>query len=151
MDTLQEEIETGLNVVNSKATDTVSDQVIPAMDKLIDKITPAISTLSQKLETTAEHLWMVLVKQSYNEAAGHMVIVIFTFVVIYAIFQCTKLWQKGIEKKGWSSDGWVGIIIVRILLPIAGTLISTPNLIYMVQKLFNPEFYALQTIMRYIK
>ena len=89
MDTLQEEVEAGL-----AKTSEIADQVVPAMTKFIEKIEPAIATLSDKLGTTAEHLWIILVKQSYNHSIGNAIIMIFACIGLYISFYGTGVWKK---------------------------------------------------------
>jgi hypothetical protein len=146
MTTLQEEVEAGL-----AKTSNVSDQIVPAIDKLIDKISPAISSLSDKLGTTAEHLWTILVRQTYNDAISNMIHIIFTCITLYMTFYATNIWYKKIKNDGWSSEG-IGVIIgFRIFVSLVSLMIITENIIGFTQRLVNPEFYALQTVLNYIK
>jgi hypothetical protein len=142
MDTLTTEVEAGLAKTN---------EIVPAMAKLIDKITPAITALSQKLGTTAEHLWIILVKQSYNIAIGNGVIIIAAFLGLYVAWRLTNVWQKKIVDDGWNKEGWGGIIAVRIVAGVVSILVITTNTLNMVQRLINPEYYALATVLNYIK
>jgi hypothetical protein len=146
MDTLTTEVEAGL-----AKTSGMADQVIPAMSKLFDKMSPAIATLSEKLGTTAEHLWIVLVKQSYNLAIGNAVIVIFACMAIFVAFHMAKVWQKKIVDDGWNKEGWGGVIAIRIIVGIIGLIVITANTMNMIQRLINPEYYALATVLNYIK
>ena len=135
----------------SKVNDGIADQVVPAMDRFIDKISPAIAALSEKLGTTAEMLFGVLVKQSYNYAIGNLIIIIFASIGLYFAFYGANIWKKKIVDEGWHKDGWGGLIAIKISASIIGTIIITANTINMIQKLINPEFYALHTILQYIK
>jgi len=146
MTTLQEEVEAGL-----AKTSSVSDQIVPAIDKLIDKISPAISSLSDKLGTTAEHLWTILVRQTYNDAISNMIYIIFTCIALYMTFYTTNIWYKKIKNDGWDSDG-IGVIIgIKIFCSLVSLVIVSENTIGFIQRLVNPEFYALQTVLSYIK
>ncbi len=135
MNTLTEEVETELS-----KTSEIADQVVPVMAKLVEKISPAISTLSDKLGTTAEHLWTILVTQVYNQTVGNAIILVFTFITLYGIFYCTKGWKD--------NDASITFKICGCTIAI---IVSCINIINMVQKLINPEYYALRTIMNFIK
>jgi hypothetical protein len=137
-------------MAKEKVVDAISDQVVPAMDKLVDKISPAIATLSDKLGTTAEHLWVILVKQSYNHAIGNAIIVMFAIVGLKAAFYGANIWKKKIEDDEWHSDSWPGVVVIKIAGSVIGTLVIGTNIVSLAQKLINPEFYALQTILKYI-
>ncbi len=130
--------------------DKLEEHVMPVLDKLIEKIHPAIESLSDKLGTTAEHLWVILVRQSYNNAIGNMVIIAFAIIGLCLAFKGANIWKKKIDEEGWDKDGWGGIIALKIVSSVVSTIVITGNVTCCMQKLINPEYYALQIILNYI-
>lgn len=145
MSKIEEGVEAGL----SKAGE-VSDQIVPAMAKLVEKLGPAITTVSHKLGVGAEHLWTVLVMQSYNQAIGNGVIIIFSIIGLFISYHGANAWKKKIVEDDWNDEGWGGVIAIRILAAVVAMLVVTANSLHLVQKLINPEYYALQAILKYI-
>jgi hypothetical protein len=142
---LQKDVEAGL----VKAGE-VTDQIIPAMSKLVEKLGPAIATVSHKLGVGAEHLWTVLVKQTYNLAIGNGVIILFALIGLTAAFYGAGVWQKKIEKDDWSTEGWGGVIAIKAISGVIAIIVIATNSLNLVQRLINPEYYALQAILKYI-
>lgn len=142
---LVKDVEAGLEKAGE-----VTDQIVPAMAKLVEKLGPAIATVSHKLGVGAEHLWTVLVKQTYNLAIGNGVIILFALIGLYASFYGASVWQKKIEKDDWSTEGWGGVIAIKAISGVIAIIVVATNSLNLVQRLINPEYYALQAILKYI-
>ncbi len=116
-------------------------------DKYLGKTTEYIDQFAAKLGTTSEYAFEILVKQQV--AAGISGIVFFAVVMILSIIGTiisTKMHFR-LKTNYEYCDGWLaGIIIgfVIILLALAG-------LLYNVRLIMNPEYYAIQDIVNFIK
>ena len=58
--------------------------------------------------------------------------------------------RKKIKEENLDNEGWVGVIAIKIFASVTSILVITTNTVYLVQKLINPEYYALRTVLRYI-
>ena len=58
--------------------------------------------------------------------------------------------EEKIENEDWSEDGWGGIIAIKIVALVISIIVITTNVYYLVLRLINPEFYALQKVLDYI-
>lgn len=111
--------------------------------------------LAQKLGTTVEHLWGVLVRQAYVEALGDAIIVI--ALALFGLW----LWRWALRFNERSEDDELtedekenyelatflsGVVVFATwIFLLFGRL---PDLF---TKLLNPEFWALQEIIKYIR
>jgi hypothetical protein len=104
--------------------------------------------LAEKLGTTAEHLWSVLIRQARIDAVTSIVLLVAT-----ASFLAVLLWLARFScKKGIDSindDGWIFATVVFAIgaIILAVTLIvQVSELGLIVSGLCNPEYWALKQI-----
>ena len=106
----------------------------------------AIEILANKLGTTSEYLWGVLLKQAPISAI--------TDLIQYAliIFACTfwikkvKTFADKISDGEWEETSWAWIGVVSVILGIfvVCAFLSFPNTFY---ALVNPEYWALNKLL----
>jgi RsiW-degrading membrane proteinase PrsW (M82 family) len=103
-----------------------------------------LQQLAEKLGTTVEHLWQVLIAQARVEAITHSIIFASLFVVIVA------LWAFLISKEFKDDDGDVVVVVCGFLA--GGTLlyflILCLEITNIVTGFYNPEYFALKQVLR---
>lgn len=110
-----------------------------------DKTLAALTELAQKLGTTAEYLWGVLIKQAPISGATDLICYVFLICACW-------LWARYVYKKTnsseWYSEGafcaWfsVGAIVLLSAFLILASLSTT------VAAFVNPEYWALKQILK---
>lgn len=122
-----------------------------------DKTLQALTALANKLGTTAEYLWSVLLKQAPITGVVDL-------LVMAAWVAAAAMWFKLVQRKtkkppateqdrypsaDWTDEvgiglAWASVVVVTILVAlIIGTNLSTT-----IAALFNPEYWALKQILR---
>lgn len=98
-----------------------------------------IEKLSEKLGTTSEHLWGVLMKQAPIDAAFSFIFMVALLVGLWFLWKLAKK----------ASDGMVymAFVLVCVIVAIAVFSLSYNTLI----GFFNPEYWALKEIMSSLK
>lgn len=95
-----------------------------------------IESLSEKLGTTAEHLWVVLVKQAPISAT--------TMAIFYLVFAAITLWTFFLTKKLIAKDSdWFPMWFLWgffMLVFIVGFAVDSPSIL---SGFLNPEYWAL--------
>ena len=120
-----------------------------------EKTLQALTTLAEKLGTTAEYLWSVLLKQAPISAATDL-------VVIAAWVFAVATWAKFVQRKtakpaatendrypsaDWSDDVGVGLAWISVFLSgLIVAIISGAYFSSIVAAIFNPEYWALKQI-----
>ena len=115
-----------------------------------EKTETLIRALAEKLGTTAEHLWMALVKQAPITAAVDLLVLIgwaaACFWVVKKVAQKTKEPSDGYAE--WRGEGaffaWAGAaMLCGLTLLIGGASLSG-----IVAGFVNPEYWALKEVMK---
>jgi len=119
-----------------------------------EEITSMLKTLAEKLGTTVEYLWEVLVRQAYVSAITDIIMLVL-FIIAGTLF-----WRfhKKCTDRGWYNGEYPEYIGVASIPMILGSvayfiwfiviLISIHN---MITGFANPEYWALQQILNQIK
>ena len=119
-----------------------------------DKTIQILNALAEKLGTTSQYLWGVLLKQA--PISGVVSLLSVSAIIIAAVLWCRFVKMKTTKplrteenhypSADWSDEGaelaWISVAIVILLASIA--TISGINSI--VAALFNPEYWALKQI-----
>ncbi len=120
-----------------------------------DKTLQALTALAQKLGTTAEYLWGVLLKQAPITGLVHLALLI--SLVVMAVWWTRVVIDKTTEKevKGfcypraeWESDEALGAWLSVALTVLHALFFVTTNLADTVAALLNPEYWALKQIFK---
>lgn len=115
-----------------------------------------LDVLAEKLGTTANYLWHVLVKQGLTEGIILTGLSIVCFVVAYKGYKLL-MWsfKEGPSSVKEGSDEWAGryifSAIVGTALTIVGICCGLSYMYYGLQWAINPEFYALEKLFETIK
>ena len=117
-------------------------------EKIYNDISGAIAVLAQKLGVAAEHVYATLVRQQIVEGIAAIAAIIAALIGICVVVILGKLCFK-LDNEGHE---WpvviIGCIAAVILVFSIGTLVISPSDIL---KLFNPEYYAIQEIIKMVK
>jgi len=110
--------------------------------------TELLNELAIKFGTTIEHLWSILVRQSYIDAGSLTAGSILFAIVTYKLFKWVKFNVS--EEEGsaeWCDEGqFFGFAAVAIVGGITA-LLGGSALQAILVALFNPEFYALKQLL----
>jgi hypothetical protein len=109
--------------------------------------------LASRLGTTTEYLWSVLIKQAPRSAISDLIMICIMVSVSYLswaflfkkyqkLFAPNDCYEYGIE--------YALSILVTAALMVATLAITLSNIENIISGLFNPEFWALQEILRKI-
>jgi hypothetical protein len=116
----------------------------------------AITALAQKLGTTSEYLWSVLIQQAYLEAGLSLINLIvwgiITFFVVKIVYLKTKTPLETDEdhypKAQWVEEGAVAAWLVSGVLILIAFIIISVEFNSLITALFNPEYWALKQIIK---
>lgn len=111
-----------------------------------------LSELAEKLGTTAEYLWEVLVKQAPVAGIGEVLSLVAGFVTLSVIsFVFLKLYKKYTEGSSYSigdGDVFVGMITFLVgMVWVAFFFISINSITNIITCFTNPEYWALKQIL----
>lgn len=136
-----------------------------------------IENLASKLGVAVEYLWTVLVKQQFAEGVTSLATVLINIIVVLLVLRyAPKLTKKLIDKQDELAEdrrknrtGYMGSDcvpsgaedfygIMRVVIPIASAIfviivlsVSLDCISVGVQKLINPDYFALKEILDAIK
>ena len=141
---------------------------------ILNRIQPVLAHLESKLGVGIGHLWAVLVKQQYIDGFINLFWIGIGVLLLYASWRFAKFIFKYIDKKKkevkenyeegnyedkdcWEDkrqdledrkQGWIAAIIVSV---IASFLLITFNGVDMINHFANPEYQAMQEVVRMLK
>jgi uncharacterized membrane-anchored protein len=115
-----------------------------------EQTTKLIEQLSQKLGTTTEHLWSVLLKQAQVSAIMNLILLIVIIVVGIVLYKLHKHFSKETSDYGNVYENneitqfimilsFIGWLVIMLFSPI----LSIKNII---NGFFYPEYWALMEI-----
>ncbi len=119
-----------------------------------DQLALTLVTLADKLDTTVEHLWQVMIDQAYISAMTDLALTVvwILLTIVATVFVCKKnvesadedgrKWPNGIEMIAYIVVAYMAISSVVMLVTIPDDIITA---------LYNPEYWALQQLMSLAK
>ena len=113
---------------------------------MTNEIAKALEALAQKLGTTSEYLWNVLMKQAPLSAIMDFVQYIIVVFACYFWIKNLKVFTAKILSNDWEEEHWIWIIVISLMLGIfvIAIFFSFPNTIYAI---INPEYWALNLLL----
>jgi hypothetical protein len=120
----------------------------------MNNIEVMLAELAEKLGTTIEHLWGVLLYQSFIFGiSASFISMIMLAILIGTFYYLKKVGNERRKKVDWECEydvdfltiGWVFFTIIAIVFPIV--ILVTFYEIF--TAFFNPEYWALQTILKH--
>lgn len=119
----------------------------------MEETVPLLEQLAAQLNTTVEFLWDVLVRQAQVYVISHIVWWVIFAVSIWPAVWASKWFMRIME--GDETDetaGWVFFIALLLWVVVfitgIGNLLATEEFL---TALLNPEYWALQQILEFIK
>jgi hypothetical protein len=130
--------------------DEVTDTISASTAKLIDGITPAMKALADKFGTTAEHLYIVLCKQSLVDGVGYLIISAICLLLLGGFIYAFKLlltkcqdWLCYHEK--------VACMVICAILATVCMMVGLTDMVLGMKHVVNPEYYAVKEVLKNIK
>lgn len=123
-------------------------------EKIYSDVKQGFSTLVSNLQGPAKHVYHVYIKQHYAE--GIMLIISWVIFFVIPLFFVLFLLFGGkdgdlLTDGGETPSGKGIILIVVAIMSIAGLIHFISTFGEGVQKLYNPEYYAIQDIIKAFK
>lgn len=113
-----------------------------------DQITILLQKLSEKLGTTSEYLWGVLIKQAYIDATISTVIFLIACLGCFLIF---KLHKKFSREEKYDEDFLPPAMVIGSFIWGLITIITFCTFVSDLSGFFNPEYKALRQILSSLK
>src|ERR1017187_7037314 len=111
------------------------------MKEISEELLKRLDVLAQKMGTTIDHLWQVLVRQAYIEAYLAIFWIIISAVIITV--SCRYILKSvEMDEEDPISAGRVTISITLGVLAVILFIVACCN-VFSIGYLFNPEYYAL--------
>lgn len=132
----------------------------------MDKIAEILKQLADKLGTTVEHLWGVLVSQAIISFWADMVfytiavviIIVGAKIIIGCVRRAQALWMEEVDNYYWHDSGkeakFNGNIAggaVTVIIVFIFSIASLAGIEDTITKRYNPEYYALQQVTKLLK
>ena len=132
-----------------QGVDSIKAHLVQYADSsLRQQIFTRIDLLGQKLGIAAAHIWAVLVRQAYAQAAMNIV----WFVIMLIGAHWIAKWARQIWNADHLEDGTGGFLAGMLVIGYSiAFLFATSAFIDAVGYLINPEYFAFNTIMSWIK
>lgn len=102
-----------------------------------------IEKLAEKLGTTAEHLWGVLVQQAYIDSVTKLTGIIFSFIILCAIL---ALFPK-LKRMDFIEEGDFYHYVVLILFAFVLICYASSEASIIIAGFVNPEYWALKQVL----
>ena len=124
-----------------------------------EQTTKLIEQLAQKLGTTAEYLWSVLLRQAPIDATIQLVQTIIVLLFGFVWWRIHKHFSKNVKSEhGYMESGYerheeiavVPMMIAGVVFAVA-LLICFANFDNIINGYFNPEYWALESILRRVE
>jgi hypothetical protein len=145
-------------------TKTVAD----VMDKAVDKISDVVGAMAQAINNVAPDVWRIMLKQQYAKAISEVVVPTVFGIILVVAWLCLRALRVRIKKadpdvtfckkneEGKSTDDptlYGGAAIIMWIIGVIfgfdalwfGNRLADSSLL-----LINPEFYAIQDLLRMI-
>jgi flagellar biosynthesis protein FlhB len=117
-----------------------------------DKIANLLEELANKLGTTMEHLWNILMHQAYIEAFKNIMLIALFIIAGILTLRYTIKYNKGKSIEDIDNDfGSIAVIILSIVISVFTIAIIVCFVPETVDAIFNPEYWALNHILKLIR
>lgn len=120
------------------------DSLITVSGDIKTKAFEMIEALADKLDTTMDHLWDLLVRQAYVEAMTLFPIA--TLILGIGLFLIFRLK----DRFDWEDSDYIVHCILGYIAGVVATGIAVGMFVAIARLLINPEYWALQQILEQI-
>jgi len=121
----------------------------------MEQLTDLLRELADKLGTTVDHLYQVMITQAKVEIISNsifLIIIIAWLVLFKKIYK--YLYAKKIERDkeiyGWDENGWFWALIGHAVLTVILVIIGLLEIDILLTLIINPEYWALDKILTFI-
>ena len=119
------------------------------------EITDLLTTLADKLGTTSEYLWGILLRQAPISATVILIQIIFTVLSGIFLWKLHKYFAKETDENysmyDRSNGGLEALIIIFSVLTLIIGIVSFFQIENVLNGYFNPEYWALDKILNTLK
>lgn len=117
-----------------------------------EKTTELIEQLAQKLGTTTEYLWGVLINQASISAITDLIYIVMSVVVGVVLFKLHRRFSKEDEKGNcvYEEDFFIGAMMFLTAIWGIVFLVSIFSIGNIINGFFNPEYWALNKVLNLI-
>jgi hypothetical protein len=121
-------------------------RVMQATTEFQGEVLKRLDALAQKFGATGEHLWTILVRQAYVEAAEDLCAAFTLFGAVAILLWLTRKCLKKSEDDRWNDVEWNFAAALCAIAAMICFLVGIANLYETLTPLLNPEFFALHEI-----
>ncbi len=118
---------------------------------IIKDLEPMLRELAEKMGTTSEYLWTVMIKQAFLSGITLIgVMVVFVIIIPMWVRFAKHVYRLTIienSKDRWHEEVMIPIYIISGILGVATIITSIILPIEMATCFFNPEYWALKNIL----
>lgn len=119
-----------------------------------ENIARIIEIIAQKLGTTSEYIWGVLLRQAPIDATMGALYIIISMVAAYLLWKAhvkMSLIEEGEIYNVYDTNDGIGMVMVFLAVFVSlGLVFSIVNLPNVFAGFFNPEYWALNKILEAI-
>lgn len=115
--------------------------------QIIDMVQTGVNQLSEKMGVALPNLWAILVKQQYVVAVQELMMVVAAIAIQIVLFTLLKHANKEV---GRNRDWEFGRLLIWLAI-IAFIIVVCVKTGDVAARLINPEYYAIQEVVSYIK
>ncbi len=118
------------------------------------ELAPMLQQLAQQLGTTVEFLWAALMRQALIDGVVTLVQFVIIGVGLWANYKYTRFVLRKINaedhKERWDEPAIIPPTILWVVLAIL-TLVAFFSISDLLAAFFNPEYWALQKVLSFVK
>jgi len=119
------------------------------VNNISDKLQQAFSALAEQLGVATDYFWPLFVKQQVVEG---IVATALYFALVLFVGVCIILAWK-IKDKLNEQEGGIGNVVFGLVLLFSFAIFAANSnaLVEAITKIFNPEYHAIQEVMKMVK
>lgn len=116
--------------------------------EIIETIQPILQQLAVELNTTVDMVWGILLKQADAKIISNITMYVFTSIGLLCSFKLVERFLYKQEKVSDIATVFIALFCMLTFGMLLSTIFSLPDTI---ELLLNPDYYALNKIIRYMK
>jgi hypothetical protein len=116
-----------------------------------EEVLKRLDLLAAKLSTTGAHLWEVLVKQAYAEAADLFIWMIAALALTVVFIALSRRMFRRSNEVGENKGDHIFVGVVSALAAVLTSTLAVSSFASIIKTLMNPEYFALTKILEVLK
>ena len=121
-------------------------EVAQTTKEVIEVVTTSLQPLADKLGTNGQYIWGLQVKQAYVDGSIALVGLLFGLaIVVLTVFLNLKYYN---DDEYYDFNFWVIVSIIPIII---GVSFIYSTIVTVFTSFINPEYYALQQLIKLVK